>query len=65
MSYFYQIGIEIKPEFVQREDLARPGGHMSDAQHVCREVDSWGNKWPGCDLTIDATGGWYDAGDHE
>ncbi|OBT09807.1 glycoside hydrolase family 9 protein [Vibrio cyclitrophicus] len=66
LSYFYQnrSGIEIKPEFVQREDLARPGGHMSDTATCFDKVDSWGNKWPGCDLTIDAIGGWYDAGDH-
>ncbi|QIA65176.1 glycosyl hydrolase [Vibrio astriarenae] len=66
LSYFYQnrSGIEIKPEFVQRDDLARPAGHPSDVVTCFDKQDSWGNDWPGCDFTIDTTGGWYDAGDH-
>jgi len=66
LAYFYQnrSGIEIKKEFVKREDLARPAGHMNDVASCFDEEDTWGNKWPGCDFTIDATGGWYDAGDH-
>lgn len=65
-SYFYQnrSGIEILPEFVQRPDLARPAGHVKDTVTCFDKMDAWGNKWPGCDLTIDTTGGWYDAGDH-
>ena len=27
-------------------------------------VDGNGNRWPGCDYSLDVTGGWYDAGDH-
>ncbi|MDR9827165.1 glycoside hydrolase family 9 protein [Vibrio sp. FNV 38] len=66
LSYFYQnrSGIEIKPEFVQRADLARPAGHPDDVVTCYDKQDAWGNDWPGCDFTIDATGGWYDAGDH-
>lgn len=66
LSYFYQnrSGIDIKKEFVQRDDLARPAGHSKDVVTCFDQIDSWGNKWPGCDLTIDVTGGWYDAGDH-
>ncbi|MGR5267814.1 glycoside hydrolase family 9 protein [Vibrio astriarenae] len=66
LSYFYQnrSGIEIKPEFVQRPDLARPAGHPNDVVTCFDKQDSWGNNWPGCDFTIDTTGGWYDAGDH-
>ncbi|MCO6728947.1 glycoside hydrolase family 9 protein, partial [Streptomyces sp. CHA16] len=27
-------------------------------------VDQKGVQWPGCNYKLDATGGWYDAGDH-
>ncbi len=66
LSYFYQnrSGVDIKEEFVQRPDLARPAGHKSDIVTCFSGKDTWGNQWPGCDFTIDTTGGWYDAGDH-
>ena len=66
LSYFYQnrSGIEIKKEFVKRDDLARPAGHPKDIVTCFDEKDSWGNQWPGCDFKLDLTGGWYDAGDH-
>ncbi|MGR5319869.1 glycoside hydrolase family 9 protein [Vibrio sp. DNB22_19_1] len=65
-SYFYQnrSGIEIKPQYVQRDDLARPAGHTKDIVTCYDKQDAWGNDWPGCDFSIDVTGGWYDAGDH-
>lgn len=65
-SYFYQnrSGIEIQKEYVQRADLARPAGHTSDRVTCFDKEDAWGNQWPGCELSIDVTGGWYDAGDH-
>ncbi|MEI8632574.1 glycoside hydrolase family 9 protein [Vibrio sp. PP-XX7] len=28
------------------------------------QTDAKGNDWPGCDFSLDVTGGWYDAGDH-
>lgn len=64
--YFYnnRSGIAIESAFVQRDDLARPAGHPKDIASCFDQTDIWGTKWPGCDLTIDATGGWYDAGDH-
>ncbi|MDB1124168.1 glycoside hydrolase family 9 protein [Vibrio algarum] len=66
LSYFYQnrSGIAIEEQYVQRPDLARPAGHASDNVTCFDKKDAWGNNWPGCDFTIDATGGWYDAGDH-
>ncbi|USD67336.1 glycoside hydrolase family 9 protein [Vibrio sp. SCSIO 43136] len=66
LSYFYQnrSGIEIETKYVQREDLARPAGHSKDVASCFDKTDEWGNRWPGCDFSIDATGGWYDAGDH-
>jgi endoglucanase len=65
-SYFYQnrSGIEIEEKFVQRPDLARPAGHTNDVVTCFDKVDAWGNQWPGCDFSVDVTGGWYDAGDH-
>ncbi len=66
MAFFYQqrSGIPILPAFVERKDLARPAGHAPDIATCFGGVDQKGVKWPGCDYKIDATGGWYDAGDH-
>lgn len=66
LGYFYQnrSGIEIKEEFVQRENLARPAGHPNEIVTCFRGTDNKGNRWPGCDFQMDLTGGWYDAGDH-
>lgn len=66
LAYFYhnRSGIEIEKQFVKREDLARPAGHSKDVVTCFSAMDAWGNQWPGCDFSIDATGGWYDAGDH-
>ncbi|GLS90721.1 endoglucanase [Psychromonas marina] len=66
LGYFYQnrSGIEIKEEFVQRANLARPAGHPNERVSCFQGTDSKGNNWPGCDFTMNLTGGWYDAGDH-
>ncbi|HEY4105746.1 MAG TPA: glycoside hydrolase family 9 protein [Polyangiaceae bacterium] len=59
LSYFYQnrSGIEIAPALVDDPSLARPAGHLGDKNVKCMP-DS------GCDYSLDASGGWYDAGDH-
>ncbi|MCG3729354.1 glycoside hydrolase family 9 protein [Vibrio cincinnatiensis] len=66
LSFFYQqrSGIDILPEYVQRADLARPAGHQPEIVTCFNQTDAKGNSWPGCELTLDVTGGWYDAGDH-
>ncbi|MFL7865639.1 glycoside hydrolase family 9 protein [Vibrio cincinnatiensis] len=66
LSFFYQqrSGVDILPEYVQRADLARPAGHRPEVVTCFNQTDAKGNHWPGCDLTLDVTGGWYDAGDH-
>ncbi|QXO18323.1 MULTISPECIES: glycoside hydrolase family 9 protein [Vibrio] len=66
LSFFYQqrSGIEIVPEYVQRANLARPAGHLPEVVTCFNQTDAKGNQWPGCNLTLDVTGGWYDAGDH-
>jgi endoglucanase len=59
LSYFYQnrSGIEIRADLVQRPELARPAGHLSDKNVKC-------SKHAECDYSLDVSGGWYDAGDH-
>ncbi len=66
MAFFYQqrSGVPILPAFVERNDLARPAGHAPDIATCFAGIDQKGVKWPGCDYKLDATGGWYDAGDH-
>ncbi|SIO92487.1 glycoside hydrolase family 9 protein [Vibrio spartinae] len=65
LSFFYQqrSGIDILPEYVQRKNLARPAGHLPEVVTCFNKTDAKGNDWPGCDLSLDVTGGWYDAGD--
>ncbi len=65
MAFFYQqrSGVPILPAFVERNDLARPAGHAPDIATCFAGRDQKGVKWPGCSYRIDATGGWYDAGD--
>jgi endoglucanase len=66
LNYFYQnrSGIEIDAALTGSALLARPAGHARDVAGCRRGEDGDGNKWPGCDYTLDVTGGWYDAGDH-
>ena len=65
MAFFYQQrgGVPILPAFVERKDLARPAGHAPDIATCFAGRDQKGVKWPGCAYKINATGGWYDAGD--
>lgn len=65
LAYFYhnRSGIPIEAQYVG-EDWARPAGHTTDSSVTCYQGDDAdGNSWPGCDYTLDAAGGWYDAGD--
>jgi len=66
MAFFYQqrSAVPILPGYVERPDLARPAGHPSDTATCFAGRDQKGVAWPGCSYTLDATGGWYDAGDH-
>jgi len=63
--YFYlnRSGIELAPEYAG--DWARPAGHITDNDVTCfagKAVD--GTQYDGCDYRLDASGGWYDAGDY-
>ncbi len=65
LTYFYlnRSGIEIEADYAG-EEWARPAGHVTDAEVTCfKGRDADGHDWPGCDYTLDAAGGWYDAGD--
>ncbi|GAA3849873.1 glycoside hydrolase family 9 protein [Streptomyces sedi] len=63
LAYFYhnRSGIEIDAELVG-EEYARPAGHVGEAPNQGDDgVTCWQDA---CDYTLDAAGGWYDAGDH-
>lgn len=66
LSFFYQqrASVPIEARFVERPDLARPAGHAPDKATCFDLADERGQVWPGCDYTLDASDGWYDAGDH-
>jgi endoglucanase len=65
LGFFYQnrASIPIEARFVQRPDLARPAGHAPDKATCFDKADERGQVWAGCDYTLDASRGWYDAGD--
>jgi endoglucanase len=73
LAYFYQSrsGIPITMPFAGADQWTRAAGHLSvppnqgDLAVPCFDrVDTLGTPWTGCDYTLDATKGWYDAGDH-
>lgn len=67
LSYFYlnRSGIAIQPQYAPGPQWARSAGHLTDSAVTCYQgVDNAGKEWPGCDYTLDAAGGWYDAGDY-
>ena len=65
LAYFYhnRSGVPIEARFVG-ERWARPAGHASERVTCFSGTDPQNVRWPGCGYTLDATGGWYDAGDH-
>jgi endoglucanase len=66
LLYFYhnRSGVPIEAEHGGGTAWARPAGHVRDEATCRSDVDRHGNRWPGCDYTLDVSGGWYDAGDH-
>lgn len=63
--YFYlnRSGIDLDPAHAGQ--WAHPDGHPDDHNVTCyRGSDTSGRFWEGCDYTVDASGGWYDAGDY-
>lgn len=72
LAYFYhsRSGTPIEAKYVG-DAWARPAGHagsspnQGDTRVSCfKGTDQAGNVWPGCGYELDASGGWYDAGDH-
>ena len=65
LHYFYETrsGIAIARRFVSDPARARPAGHLPDIAACFSGRDAQGQVWPGCTTKLDATGGWYDAGD--
>jgi len=77
LNYFYlaRSGIDIDAAIVG-EDYAREAGHVNDPGQTrtdsvnrgdygvgCQDPVDFMDDWT-CDYTLDAQGGWYDAGDH-
>lgn len=65
LAYFYhnRSGVPIEARFVKDPKWARPAGHAPDRATCFDQVDQSGFRWPGCSYTLDASRGWYDAGD--
>ncbi len=66
LAYFYhnRSGIPIEERFVKDAKWARPAGHAPEIVGCFDKKDQQGRLWPGCDYKLEASGGWYDAGDH-
>lgn len=66
LRYFYhnRSAEPVTAEHAGGRRWARPVGHETEAVTCRSGTDDDGNDWPGCDYTLDVTGGWYDAGDH-
>jgi hypothetical protein len=66
LHYFYQnrSGIPLVAEYAG-EAWVRDAGHPTDNDVTCWSGrDGDGHEWEGCDYRLDASGGWYDAGDY-
>jgi endoglucanase len=65
LGYFYhnRAGEPIEARLVG-ERWARPAGHPRELATCFKGTDDAGTVWPGCNYSLDVTGGWYDAGDH-
>jgi endoglucanase len=66
LAYYYRSrsGIALTAQYAG-DAWARAAGHTSDKSVTCyKGKDINGVVWPGCDYSLDVSGGWYDAGDY-
>ena len=65
LNYFYlnRAGLDILEAFAPSPKWARKAGHVSEDVTCYKGPDKTGLEWPGCNYSLDVTGGWYDAGD--
>ena len=68
LNYFYQsrFGEPVEAAYVpaRTPPLTRAAGHATARYGCFQGQDRRGTDWPGCDYTLDLSGGWYDAGDY-
>ncbi len=65
LRYFYLNRSGIDLEAAYAGEWARAAGHLTDNAVTCYAgTDADGVTWEGCDYTLDASKGWYDAGDY-
>ncbi|UUL81215.1 glycoside hydrolase family 9 protein [Sphingomonas qomolangmaensis] len=66
LAFFYhqRAGTPILARHAGGAQWARPAAHVGERVTCFAGKDQRGNVWPGCEHTLDVTGGWYDAGDH-
>lgn len=65
LRYFYLNRSGIALDADHAGEWARPAGHTSDGDVTCYAgTDAGGTTWDGCDYRLNASGGWYDAGDY-
>jgi len=64
LSFFYQqrAGVPIEAKYAG-ERFARPVAHEKEIVTCWGPKDFRGNDWGGCPYSLDASKGWYDAGD--
>lgn len=65
LAFFYhqRSGVPIEAQYVG-EKWARPIAHEKEVVTCWGPKDHRGNEWGGCPYELDASRGWYDAGDH-
>ena len=59
LAFFYhqRVGVPIEMPYAGQQQWVRPAGHVGDKSVPCASS-------AGCSYKLNASGGWYDAGDH-
>ena len=66
LAFFYQnrSGVAIEARNGDDPKLARPAAHAPDRATCFNGQDQRGQVWAGCGYELNASKGWFDAGDH-